>query len=188
MMKAIKIENNSAILSLLHQLPPMMMCQWQSTWYIVCSHQFSLTFGTPSQLTCGSYHYHIQSVGKLSQPHALAHMLTDIIMQHQSDPALADKLLQQLCNMPDLPQRYKIAGKVLRQTSDLHLRHQPQRLSVRETEVLQLIGQGLSMKSIAMRLDISPHTVNSYHKIIYRKLNAKSKIEALVKAQGLGLI
>lgn len=52
-------------------------------------------------------------------------------------------------------------------------------LSSRETEVLELLSQGLTYKIIAERLFLSPHTVRKHIDNIYAKLNACSKIEAI---------
>lgn len=52
-------------------------------------------------------------------------------------------------------------------------------LSKRETEVLELLSQGMTYKTIAERLFLSPHTVRKHIDNIYAKLNACSKIEAI---------
>jgi LuxR family maltose regulon positive regulatory protein len=61
-------------------------------------------------------------------------------------------------------------------------------LSERELEVLRLIAAGLSNKAIAKRLAISLNTVKTHSKSINSKLAAKSRLQATVKAQALGLI
>jgi len=48
-------------------------------------------------------------------------------------------------------------------------------LTVRELEVLELIGGGYSNRDIADILVISQHTVNDYTKKIYRKLEVHSR-------------
>ena len=58
----------------------------------------------------------------------------------------------------------------------------------REIEVLQLMAEGLTNKSIALQLDISPHTVKYHVNAILGKLNAQSRTEAVVRATRLGLI
>jgi two-component system response regulator NreC len=63
-----------------------------------------------------------------------------------------------------------------------------QTLAQREREVLQLVGDGLTREEVAKRLYISPHTVESHHKNIYRKLEAKNNVDAVAKALRLGLI
>jgi DNA-binding NarL/FixJ family response regulator len=52
-------------------------------------------------------------------------------------------------------------------------------LTERETEVLQLLAQGLSNKQIAVRLFISEHTVKFHVSSIYGKLGATNRAEAV---------
>ena len=52
----------------------------------------------------------------------------------------------------------------------------------REVEILQLLMQGGSVKSIAKTANISIHTVTSHMKEIYRKLEVHSKNEAIYAA------
>lgn len=55
-------------------------------------------------------------------------------------------------------------------------------LTVRETSVLQLLMEGNSQKQIALLLCLSHHTIASYLKIIYVKLEVKSCSQALLVA------
>jgi DNA-binding NarL/FixJ family response regulator len=64
----------------------------------------------------------------------------------------------------------------------------PDPLTPRETEVLQLLAQGLPNKGIALRLQISEHTVKFHVNAIMGKLGAQSRTEAVVRATQLGLI
>lgn len=61
-------------------------------------------------------------------------------------------------------------------------------LTAREREVLQLIAKGLSYGRIADALGMSPHTVTSHIKQIYRKLAVNSRGEAVFEALQLGLL
>ncbi len=61
-------------------------------------------------------------------------------------------------------------------------------LTARETEVLELLSQGLSNKLIARHLNISEHTVKFHVSSIYTKLNAASRTDAVSKGTRLGLI
>ena len=56
-------------------------------------------------------------------------------------------------------------------------------LSERETEILELLSQGLSNRLIAERLFISPFTVKRHVENIYQKLQARNRIEMLQKAR-----
>jgi DNA-binding NarL/FixJ family response regulator len=61
-------------------------------------------------------------------------------------------------------------------------------LTGREREVLGLMAEGMSNKTIALRLEISEHTVKFHVNAILRKLGAQSRTEAVVRATRLGLI
>lgn len=62
------------------------------------------------------------------------------------------------------------------------------RLTQRETDVLQLIAKGYAYGEIATNLGMSPNTVTSHIKHIYRKLQVRSRGEAVFEAVQLGLI
>ena len=55
-------------------------------------------------------------------------------------------------------------------------------LSERETEILQLLSEGLNYRSIAEKLFLSPHTIKSHIKNIYAKLHVHTRAEAVKKA------
>lgn len=61
-------------------------------------------------------------------------------------------------------------------------------LSSRELEVLGLITKGFTFDEIARLLAVSPHTVSTYVKRIYGKLQVGSKTEAVYEARKLGLV
>ena len=54
-------------------------------------------------------------------------------------------------------------------------------LSPRETEILELLCEGLANKEIAERLDISTETVRVHLKNVYEKLHVRSRTEAAMK-------
>lgn len=58
-------------------------------------------------------------------------------------------------------------------------------LTPREELILNLLAQGLTIKSIANHLLLSRHTIADYTKSIYLKLDAHSKTEAIYKAIAL---
>ena len=61
-------------------------------------------------------------------------------------------------------------------------------LSSREVDLLTLSAQGLIYKEIGEKLSISPGTVHSHIKRIYRKLQASNREQALRRAQALGYL
>jgi DNA-binding CsgD family transcriptional regulator len=58
-------------------------------------------------------------------------------------------------------------------------------LTNREVEIINLLAQGCSVKTMAKLLNISPHTITDHLKAIYRKLKVHSKNEAVYKALSL---
>ena len=60
-------------------------------------------------------------------------------------------------------------------------------LSEREREVLKLLATGRSNREIAQDLYVAPGTVKAHINNIYRKLGARNRAEALVKARDLDL-
>ena len=61
-------------------------------------------------------------------------------------------------------------------------------LTRRETEVLNLIGAGVDTAAIASRLHLSPLTVRTHIRAVLAKLEVHSQLQAVAKAQGLGII
>jgi two-component system nitrate/nitrite response regulator NarL len=61
-------------------------------------------------------------------------------------------------------------------------------LTPREIEILIAIGDGLSNKAIARRLDISQHTVKFHAESIFRKLGVTNRVEAVAKGLRRGLV
>src|SRR5215831_19136049 len=60
-------------------------------------------------------------------------------------------------------------------------------LSSREGDILKFIAQGLSNKEIAKTLAIAPETVKSHVKQIFVKLGVERRVQAVSRAQSLGL-
>lgn len=61
-------------------------------------------------------------------------------------------------------------------------------LSKREIEILLLIGKGYSSRQIGEIIHISKHTVDTHRRNILNKLESTNSIEALKKADGMGLL
>lgn len=62
----------------------------------------------------------------------------------------------------------------------------PQSLTEREVQILSLVAQGLTDKSIAHQMGISKHTVAFHLRNIRRKLDAASRVEAVTRARQAG--
>lgn len=61
-------------------------------------------------------------------------------------------------------------------------------LSSRERSILRAIAGGLSNKEVARQLDIGPETVKSHLKRTFEKLSARTRAEAVARAEILGWI
>ncbi len=57
----------------------------------------------------------------------------------------------------------------------------PSTLTQREQEVLELIAEGLTVKEIAERANVSNNTVRTHIRHIYEKLQVRSRVEAVNK-------
>lgn len=63
-----------------------------------------------------------------------------------------------------------------------------QRLTAREREVLNLVAAGLTNAEIAAELQLSPNTVKEHASSMFRKLGARNRADAIVRAQRLGVL
>jgi two-component system response regulator DesR len=64
----------------------------------------------------------------------------------------------------------------------------PNLLTQREREVLEMVAGGATNREIADRLFLSPHTVKDHTSALYRKMKARNRAEAILRAQRLGLL
>lgn len=64
----------------------------------------------------------------------------------------------------------------------------PEPLSARERSLLQWVMQGLSNKAIAREAKVTPETVKWHLRNIFAKLGARSRTEAILRAQQAGLL
>ena len=62
------------------------------------------------------------------------------------------------------------------------------RISVRETEILDLLSRGFAYSEIADLCGLSRHTVASHVKSLYRKMQVSSRGEAVFEAMQSGII
>ena len=64
----------------------------------------------------------------------------------------------------------------------------PDPLGARERAVLEMLAEGATNREVADRLALSPHTVKDHVSAVYKKLNARNRADAVVRAQRLGLL
>lgn len=61
-------------------------------------------------------------------------------------------------------------------------------LTTREREILGLLSEGLTTQQIGRRLGISPRTVETHVSKLYRKLDVRTRVQAVARAASLGII
>ena len=86
------------------------------------------------------------------------------------------------------PMNPRIARRVLQMFSKFAPKQSDYGLSEREKEILQLMTTGLIKKEIADRLALSIHTVDTYLRRIYEKLQVNTRTGAVAKALREGLV
>jgi DNA-binding NarL/FixJ family response regulator len=64
----------------------------------------------------------------------------------------------------------------------------PSALTSREVEIVRLIAQGSKTRDVAEQLHLSPHTVNTHRKNIFKKLGIRSGSELVLYAVNTGLV
>jgi DNA-binding NarL/FixJ family response regulator len=89
-------------------------------------------------------------------------------------PAIARHLLR----------RFRDAGGAQAAEAALDAPH----LSAREQQVLDYLCKGFTYAEAARLLEVTPHTVATYVRRVYRKLAVRSRAEAVYEAQQLGLL
>jgi LuxR family maltose regulon positive regulatory protein len=75
-----------------------------------------------------------------------------------------------------------------RSRPSVNAEHVVEPLSERELEVLRLIAQGLSNREISKRLFRALSTIKGHNRMIFDKLQVKSRTEAVARARALGLV
>jgi LuxR family maltose regulon positive regulatory protein len=138
---------------------------------------------------------HLQTALELAEPGGWIRTFVDLGMpmidvlkisvQHQSGQTYAQQVLK-ACQW----EYRKIAHSKPVETFKPRISEQPPHnvLTPREIDILPLLAEGLSNKEVAARLYIAPVTVKTHLQNIYKKLNAKNRIEALKVSRQIGII
>lgn len=80
----------------------------------------------------------------------------------------------------------QVLGGMVRQARES--RDVADKFTPREIEVLRLISEGLTTRQVSGKLGVSERTVESHISKLYRKLEAKTRVQALATATRLGLL
>lgn len=92
-------------------------------------------------------------------------------------PSIAQRLLRHFQGAPAVPAGQSAGAAV-----------NGEKLTEREESVLRLIAKGYRAPEVAPLLGLTPSTVSSYVRDIYRKLGISSRAEATMEALRLGLV
>jgi DNA-binding CsgD family transcriptional regulator len=107
------------------------------------------------------------------------------------DPTLADRLTALLCDVPGL-RLARVDERADVAVVSSHRAEKPAEqdaaLTPREIQVLTLLAEGASNKSIALRLGISVHTVKFHVASLLDKFEAIGRTDAVTQAVRLGVI
>lgn len=82
----------------------------------------------------------------------------------------------------------RVNAALLQHLRLLREHQQRPRLSARELETLSLTSRGLSVKSIALKLSLSPHTVHTNLRRVYEKLGVCNQAGAVGEAMRQGIL
>ncbi len=113
-----------------------------------------------------------------------------VVAVRVDDPALADRLGALLADVPGLrlAQPGEAADVVAISAQPAPLAGADGSLTPRETEVLALLAEGASNKTIARRLGISIHTVKFHVGSLIDKLDATGRTDAVAHAARIGVL
>ena len=105
-------------------------------------------------------------------------------------PAIARRLLTRVSGRSAMPAAMQDAeaGAQANAQPSAQASARPSALSAQERMVLSLSAKGYNYEEIAGLMKLSHHTVETYVKRIYRKLQVHSKTEAVYEARKLGLM
>ena len=149
--------------------------QWPECSIMVCT-----VFGDESHV--------MQSIGAGASGYLLKDtsptgMLSEIRSLHRGGSPISPLVARQILV------RFQQSGESTAATQeDVDSNKQPAALSPREKLVLQYITKGFTAEEIAALMSVSRHTVLTYVRRIYAKLEVKSKTEAIYEARIQGLL
>ena len=132
------------------------------------------------------------ATGYILKSHPSAVVVSQLQRIRQGEPALSPsialRLLQHFRGRPDAAPLRAHHGWPTPAEAQPDTAEPQRQLTEREVDVLRLIGKGYKVPEAAGLLGISAHTVTSYVRDIYRKLDISSRAEAAVEAARRGLV
>jgi DNA-binding NarL/FixJ family response regulator len=122
------------------------------------------------------------AAGYLLKDTAAKSMVTEIRNIHQGGSPISPLIARQIL------MRFWNPTKPILDTTQLVPEKARVVLSAREQEVLEFITKGFTSDEIAGLISVSRNTIQTFVRRIYRKLQVKSKTEAIYEARNQGLL
>jgi len=128
-------------------------------------------------------------ISSMRTPVVILTMHSDAETRARALEAGAARVLTKDCSITDVVGALEAVVGVRARAADgpPGRRHDPTRLSGRETEILRLLASGASTIEVSERLYISAVTVKNHLASIYRKLGCRGRTEAVVYALKYGI-
>lgn len=144
-----------------------------------CNIMVSTTFGDEAHVMRS---LEAGASGYLLKDSTLERMVVEIRSLHGGGSPISPLIARQIL------MRFRQDGNPVASYAELPGDRQAPVLSAREQEVLELITKGFTSDEIAALLKVSRHTVQTYVRRIYAKLEVNSKTEAVYEARKQGLL
>jgi DNA-binding NarL/FixJ family response regulator len=81
-----------------------------------------------------------------------------------------------------------LAGEVFVPAGTQARAPKPQSLTLRQLEVISMLGRGFSNKEIARQLDVAERTVKAHMSAVFEALNVRNRTQAVLAAQQRGFL
>lgn len=122
------------------------------------------------------------AAGYLLKDSAAQSMVAEIRSMHQGGSPISPLIARQIL------MRFREQERPLAVSAQLFPEKSRAALSAREQEVLEFITKGFTSDEIAGLMSVSRHTVLTFVRRIYKKLEVSSKAEAIYEARNQGLL
>lgn len=122
------------------------------------------------------------ATGYLLKDSVAHNMVAEIRSLHQGGSPISPLIARQVL------MRFRTQNRVLPPHAEPPQEAARPLLSAREQEVLELITKGFTAEEIAELISVSRHTVLTFVRRIYKKLQVHSKSEAIYEARSQGLL
>ena len=109
--------------------------------------------------------------------------LNKVVQETRQNPAPPVQAEQ--TNFPD---NAETRDKIVESIPDLSENIVKDEFTPREIQVIHILQLGQPAKLMASKLGVSTFTINQHLRSIYRKLNARNKMEAVLNARSMGLL